>query len=189
MKEKTTCEREFDFSLVIDGVEELTDEVMDAFFKAGCDDATFTVRYGRVFAEFSRSALSFKDSVLSAICDIKKAGIGATVARVNDCELVTQSEIARRIERSRQQVSQYISGERGPGGFPAPICHLTDRAPLWQWCAVSFWLLENNMIKADAMWDAWIMEAINLTLDTQRQEALNPQLFAEIRKKLVTTCT
>ena len=63
------CEREFDFALVIDCVPELTPAVEDAFFEAGCDDATLSIRYGRLYAEFSRSAPALKDAILSAIRD------------------------------------------------------------------------------------------------------------------------
>jgi hypothetical protein len=100
MSEKN-CKREFDFALVIEGVGELTPAVGDALFEAGCDDATFSIRYGRLYAEFSREADSFKDALFSAMRDIKKANVGAEVLRIDECDLVTPAEIARRIDRSR----------------------------------------------------------------------------------------
>ena len=45
---KTTCEREFDFALILSTPTELTDDVADALFAAGCDDATPSFCYGRV---------------------------------------------------------------------------------------------------------------------------------------------
>jgi len=176
----TNCPREFDFALAISGVPDLTEEVQNALFEAGCDDATFSVQYGCLYAEFSRSADTFQEAILSAIRDITKANIGATVICVDECNLVTQAEIARRIKRSRQLVSQYISGERGPGNFPPPECHLKDDAPLWAWCAVSYWLAQNNIIRREESWNAEVVAAINNFLEAARQHERNPNLAKEI---------
>ena len=137
MNDRQNCEREHDFALILTGVHELTSEVENALFETGCDDATLSVQYGFIYMEFSRMAESLKDAILSAIRDVRKAKIGADVWRVDECNLVTPAEIARRIGRSRQLIHQYMTGKRGPGGFPAPECNLTDGAPLWAWCAVS----------------------------------------------------
>ncbi len=175
---------EYDFSLVIDGVSELTTEVENALFEAGCDDATFSIQYGHLYAEFSRVAGSLKDAILSAIKDLRRAGVGAAVICVDECNLVTQSDIARRIGRSRQMVSQYISGQRGPGNFPAPECHLSENAPLWTWCTVSHWLAENDIIRREENWNAEVVAAINNSLEAARQQKRNPELVREIAKRV-----
>ena len=71
----------------------------------------------------------------NSLRDVHKAGIGGAKCCVDRCNLVTASDIARRIQRSRQLVHQYMTGQRDPGRFPPPECHLTDHAPLWRWCA------------------------------------------------------
>jgi hypothetical protein len=180
MSDQADCRREFDFSLVLSGVHELTTEVEDALFEAGCDDATLSVRYGNLCLEFSRAANSFLEAILSAIQDVRKANIGADVARVDECDLVTPAEIARRIGRSRQLVHQYMTGQRGPGRFPAPDCNLTDGAPLWAWCAVSYWLCENDMIRPEELRHAEIVAAINNVLQRESQRERNPALVEEI---------
>ena len=101
-KPRTECEREHDFALVLSGMTELTPEVQDALFEAGCDDATISVRAGRVYLTFSRNSRSLKDAILTAIQDVKNARVGADVLRVDVCNLVTQADIARKIGRSRQ---------------------------------------------------------------------------------------
>ena len=98
---------------------------------------------------FSRNAASLKDAILSAIRDVQNANIGALVLRVDTCNVVTQADIARKIGRTRQLVHQYITGQRGPGGFPAPVCNITDGVPLWFWCEVAYWLRQNDMISHD----------------------------------------
>src|SRR5438445_11796888 len=102
------------FTLLLTGIDDLTDEVANALFEAGCDDATPSMRNGVVRLGFDREAKTLKDALLTAIRDVKKSGVGAEVSRIDVDGLVTQSGIARRIRRSRQVVSQYITGQRGP---------------------------------------------------------------------------
>ncbi|MCC6230528.1 MAG: hypothetical protein IT432_15045 [Phycisphaerales bacterium] len=178
------CPREFDFALIVGGVSELTPALMDAMYAAGCDDATLSIQYGLLYMEFSRSAMSLKDAILSAIRDVQKSGTSAKVLRVDECNLVTQSDIARRINRTRQLVHQYISGERGPGGFPPPECHLSDRAPLWPWCAVSYWLVQNNLLRPEEGWNANVVYAINECLEAAHQPEEFGKLMEDIAKEL-----
>ena len=182
--EKQSCLTEHDFALVIDGVPELTTEVENALFEAGCDDATFGIQYGHLYAEFSRMAPSFQGAILSAIQDIRKANIGADVVQVDACDIVSQAEIARRIGRSRQLVFQYVTGDRGPGNFPPPVCNLGDGSPLWQWCAVSYWLAQNNLIRKEEVWNAEVVSGINNWLDMARRQKRNPNLVKEIDKAM-----
>jgi hypothetical protein len=180
-------EREYDFALILNGVPELTTKIEDALFEAGCDDATISFQYSSLYLQFSRTAASLKDAILSAIRDVRKATIGATVLRVDECDLVTPTEIARRIGRSRQLVHQYVTGKRGPGGFPPPECNLTEGAPLWTWCAVSYWLSQNDMIRSEELQNAEVVAAINTALEGVRQRARNPDLFEEVARSIVQT--
>jgi hypothetical protein len=168
---QTNCDHEYDFALIVAGVPEITDAVADALYNAGCDDATLSIQHGLLYVEFSRLAASIHDAVISAIRDVLRAGIGASVLRVDECNFVTAADIARKIGRSRQLVHQYMTGERGPGSFPPPECHLSARAPLWAWCAVSQWLADNNLIRPEASRNAAVVEAINSTLERQRLPA------------------
>ena len=177
------CRREYDFALVLQGFD-LSDDVMNRLFDAKCDDATFSVRYGRVFAEFSREAESYSAALLGAIRDVRAAGVGAVVLRVNTCDLVTAAEIARRIDRSRELISQYISGDRGPGGFPPPECFLADDKPLWTWCAVSHWLAENQLIRPEEYGEAQFVSVVNDWLSSQRSRQENPELVSNIEAAL-----
>ncbi len=183
---KATSDREYDFALILGGVADLTSPVEDSLFNVGCDDATLSMQYGLLYLEFSRSANSLSEAIISAIHDVRKANIGAEVLRVDECNLVTASEIARRIGRSRQLIHQYMSGQRGPGGFPPPECHLTDHAPLWDWCAVSYWLVQNNLLRQEEGRNAEVVQAINHWLESTRQRQRFPQLVDEITRGLQT---
>jgi hypothetical protein len=174
--------REHDFTLVLTGIKDLTEEVESALYEAGCNDALLSIRCGRPFLTFSREAKTLKDALLSAIGDVRKANIGADVLRVDNCTLVTQSVIAQRIRRTRQLVHQYVTGERGPGAFPPPVCNVSgeDGSPLWYWCDVAAWLYENNMISEEAMCEAQAVSLINDVLKLSHQRTAHPKLIEEV---------
>jgi predicted DNA-binding transcriptional regulator AlpA len=128
---------EYEFSLVISGSLE-DEEILDALFEAGCDDATCGQVDGVGYADFVRDAPSFGEAVRSAIEQVESVP-GLRVARVEPDDLVTMSEIADRLGRTRESVRLLISGERGPGGFPPPVSHLKARSRLWRWSEVASW--------------------------------------------------
>ncbi len=173
-------EYEHDFTLMLTGIDDLTSEVENALLAAGCDDGTIAMRSGRPLITFSRRAASMKDAILSAIENVRKAGIGADVLRVDYCNLVTQADIARKIDRSRQLVHQYMTGERGPGRFPPPACGITDDMPLWNWCEVAYWLWQNNLVREEVLRDAEEVELINNVLELTRRKADKPELTREV---------
>lgn len=181
---KSRKKQEYDFALIAGGVNELSPAVEDALHEAGCDDATVGMRHGRLYLEFSRAATSFKQAILSAIRDVRRADIGAKVLRVDACPLVSASQVARRTGRSRQQIYQYINGRRGPGGFPPPEYHLNGQPPLWSWSAVSQWLASNDLIRAEEGLNARVVAAINNRLDADRQREQSPELVEEIGRAL-----
>ncbi len=185
MKKETEKNTEYDFALLVAGVLELSSKVADAFFEAGCDDATLSLQHGTLHVEFSRSAPSLADAILSAIRDIRKTGIGAVVLRVDACNLVTPAEIARRIGRTRQSVFQYITGVRGPGGFPPPEYHLAKGTPLWSWTLVSEWLAANNIIRPEESRHAEVISVINNWLESARQRERDPKLVKQVERQLV----
>lgn len=171
---------EFDFTLILSGITDFTDEQVDAFYSAGCDDATVAQRGGRVYMTFSREADSMVGAIISAIEDIQKADIGASVLRVDTCNLVTQAEVARRLDRSRQNMEQYVSGKRGPGGFPAPACNITEGQPLFYWFEVAYWAYQNNILSESANREAQEIAILNNILELEHQKVIEPEATARM---------
>ncbi|MFT9635650.1 hypothetical protein ACM0CO_25225 [Mycobacteroides abscessus subsp. abscessus] len=60
-----------------------------------------------------------------------------------DYDLVNTSDIADRINCSRQAIRQYIQGTRGPGGFPARFGH-AGHSDIWDWGSVNTWFRDFN---------------------------------------------
>ena len=131
---------EWTFRLIIAGVE-LVDADVDALFEAGCDDATFAKeRDGSVIGLFDRAAGTPETAVLSAVVDVESAGIDARVVRVViEDDWLTAAEVAERVGRTRQSLGQLVRGDRGPGGFPAPVARQGLPNPLWSWIEVAAW--------------------------------------------------
>lgn len=127
---------EYEFTLVFNGG--LDETAVNAFFEAGCDDATVGEVDGVGYADFIREAPSLGDALRSALEQVESVP-GVRVARVEPDDLVTMSEIAQRLGRSRESVRLLIAGERGPGGFPPPVSHLKARTRLWRWSEVAAW--------------------------------------------------
>lgn len=125
---------EYEFELVMEGRQELTDELADALFEAGCDDGTPATINSVLRVGFTREAPSFEEAVLSAVRNVESAGFGLRTARIEPSDLVGISEIARRLGRSRESARKYAIGERGPGRFPAAVGE-----GIWRWADVAEW--------------------------------------------------
>jgi len=133
----TSRTQEYAFTLIIEGPVD-DGVVLDELFEAGCDDATFGMVDGVGFADFRRTAASFLHATSTAIRDVDSVP-GVLVARIESEDLVTMSEIARRLKRSRESVRLFKTDSRGPGGFPPPVARVRARSPLWRWVDVAEW--------------------------------------------------
>lgn len=147
MPKKLKNKKSHAFIVVLGGTTEPTAELEDALFEAGCDDATLSFRNSVPFLEFDREEADFQSAVISAIRDISRAGQKLTVRTIEPADFVSQSEIARRSGISRESARQLFCGERGKGGFPAPISGITSSTLLWSWRDVSWWMYRHEKIK------------------------------------------
>jgi len=64
----------YEFTLVLKGPVELTDDVADRLFEAGCDDGTPGTCEGVFSVDFHRGAQSLEQAIRSAIGNVKAAG-------------------------------------------------------------------------------------------------------------------
>jgi len=164
MKAKT-----FEFTLILKNVDETTPHLEDSLYDAGCDDALIQYR-GVVYLDFDREASSLEEAVISAIKDVKSASILAEVASVAPENLVTEAEIAKRLNKSRQSVSLWIKGKRRKS-FPPPVMRLAEKSPLWSWSEVVKWLYDKKIIKDKKLVDeALFFVNINAALEEQDKQ-------------------
>ena len=70
----------YHFTLVLKGRLDLTEEIADLLYAAGCDDGTPGTYKGAFVIDFHREAGSLEEAIRSAIADVHSAG--CAVARV-----------------------------------------------------------------------------------------------------------
>jgi len=135
----------FQFTLILKNVDENTKDLEDSLFESGCNDALINFRNGAVYLEFDRESSSLEEAIISAIKDVQSASIIIDVSSVAPENLVTESEISKRLNVSRQSVSLWINKNRRTS-FPHPVMRLSEKSPLWKWNEITEWLYNNKII-------------------------------------------
>lgn len=64
----------FHFTIVLDGLDDIDDELSNRLFEAGCDDTLLHCCEGVVYLDFDREAASLAEAIGSAVRDITAAG-------------------------------------------------------------------------------------------------------------------
>ena len=64
----------YHFTVVLADLREISDDLAEALFEAGCDDGSPSSSEGIAAVGFDRRAESFEQAVRSAIADVQKAG-------------------------------------------------------------------------------------------------------------------
>ena len=84
------------------------------------------------------SALGPAAAVSRLVERVTKAVPPAVPVRV-DQDLVSVSDIAQRVGRTRESVRLLVDAKRGPGGFPPPVGVIGDGTRVWPWSVVLDW--------------------------------------------------
>jgi hypothetical protein len=124
-----------------DQIEALGDVLTAA---AGIDASVQADHRGGVVS-FSREADTALHAVISAVEDIRAAGMTVTGAME---DLVVPEDIAERAKVTAAAVRYWILGQRGPGGFPPPRVR-QPRNSLYSWAEVSAWLAAAKLGEVD----------------------------------------
>ena len=61
----------YEFTLILKGVSELTEEIADELFEAGCDDGSPGICNGVFSIHFHRMANSLEEAIYSAMANVK----------------------------------------------------------------------------------------------------------------------
>ena len=73
----------YEFTLVLKGFRELTEQIADDLFDAGCDDGTPGICNGVFSIDFHREADSLEIALQSAIANVKSAGYEVERVEIN----------------------------------------------------------------------------------------------------------
>jgi len=131
---------EYEFHFVVDGIEVGDDEavgtVHDTF------DGVLTRHRGRHFLDVSESGANAIDAAHRIVVRLRKSLPDLRLLRT-DPDLVGVSDIAERVDRTRQNVQQWVNGERRQDKRPFPDPEgIAGRSPVWRWGDVNAWLAQ-----------------------------------------------
>ena len=140
--------QQHEFTLVLGGVDDLSEGLDDQLYNAGCDDALINFRNGTVYIDFNREDASIEEAVITAIKQIESIPARARVISILPDDFVSESEIARRLNQNKQTVSLWVKRERRQKlPFPNPILKLSEKSPLWRWHEVINWLHQQELLQ------------------------------------------
>ena len=122
-----------------------TEVLADRLTACGGIDATVQAGHRGGTVMFSREADDAIQAIVSAIEDVEAVGMTATGVTE---DRVTVEDIAERAGVTVTAVRYWISGGRGPGGFPEPKVPRT-RGSLYSWAEVSAWLSRGRLGHVD----------------------------------------
>ncbi len=73
----------YEFTLILKGARELTEEIADKLYDAGCDDGTPGTCNGVFSIDFHREADTLESALRSAIAQVKSAGYEVERVEIN----------------------------------------------------------------------------------------------------------
>jgi hypothetical protein len=133
----------YEFTLVLD--REPSQAELETLAAAGLDPIGAEGPHPAL-AHLAIDAGTLPAAIITAVRHIESLGIA--VIGVQSADLVSLRDIATRTGRSYESVRKLAHGQRGPGGFPAPLS--TGQWALYSWAEVSAWLARHYPATAAA---------------------------------------
>lgn len=133
----------------------------DASLMGPDDDGSFLL-------EFDRHSSNLPDALARALNELLSALPEATVLRVDEYDLATMADIARRAGRTPESVRLLVNGRRGPGGFPPAAGHLDGRTKVWRWADVAEWFEHALVQLLPDTTESAFLQAFNDALEIRR---------------------
>lgn len=81
------------FTLLLKDVEEMTIDLSNRLFEAGCGDSNPSSSRGRSKVSFHREAMTLQEAIRSAVSDVRKAGVEVDRVEIESDEL-DEAELA-----------------------------------------------------------------------------------------------
>ncbi len=161
---------------------QLYDRIDDASLRGPDADGSFLL-------EFDRRASTLSRALTSAVRELLKVLPGAEILRVEEDDLATMADIAKRSRRTPESVRLLVNGRRGPGGFPPAAGRVDARTRVWRWSEVGDWFVEAlgeplagtaDSAFIQAFNDALELRRLSSRLGTQQRRAVADVLPAEL---------
>ncbi|PWG11198.1 hypothetical protein DF268_22945 [Streptomyces sp. V2] len=129
---------EYEFQFVVDGIDVDDEAAVDVVHEKF--DGLLTRHRDRHLLDVAETGASTIDAAHRIVVRLRKTLPGLRLLRI-DPDLVGVSDIAERVGNTRQNVQQWVNGERRAGSepFPAPE-GVAGRSAVWRWGDVNAWL-------------------------------------------------
>ena len=160
------------------------DRIDDASLMGPSEDGSFLL-------EFDRRSSSLPLALTAAVKELVGVLPGAQVLRVEDDDLATMADIAKRAGRTAESVRLLVNGKRGPGRFPPAAGRLDARTRVWRWSDVGEWFAETlgqplpqteHSAFLQAFNDALELRRLTGKLGSQQRRAVADALPAELAR-------
>lgn len=102
-----------------------------------------------------QEATTLPAAIVSAVHAIESVGLAVVGLKSDD--LVSVKEIAARLSRTYESVRLLAGGQRGPGGFPAPLSD--GQWALHSWAEVAGWFATHYGTAGPTAWDREVAAA------------------------------
>jgi hypothetical protein len=139
----------------------LYERLDDASLMGPDDDGTFLL-------EFDRRASSLSDALVTVLGELTGVLPEATVLRVEEHDLATMADVAKRSGRTPESIRLLVNGRRGPGGFPPAAGRLDARTKIWRWADVAQWFEKALDEPLPGTSDSAFLQAFNDALEIRR---------------------
>jgi hypothetical protein len=143
---------------------DLYDRIDEASLEGPDEDGSFLY-------EFDRVAPSLPDALATALHEVTSVLPEATVLRVDEYDLATMADIAKRSGRTPESIRLLVNGKRGPGGFPPAAGRLDARTKIWRWADVAKWFEATLGEPLPDTSDSAFLQAFNDALEIRRLTA------------------
>jgi hypothetical protein len=135
--------------------------IADASLMGPDDDGSFLL-------EFDRQATSLPHALVAALEELLRALPDATVLRVEEDDLATMADLAKRSGRTPESIRLLVAGRRGPGGFPPAAGRLDARTRVWRWADAAQWFEETLGQPLPNTSESAFLQAFNDALEIRR---------------------
>jgi hypothetical protein len=139
----------------------LYERIDDASLMGPDDDGSFLL-------EFDRRSTSLARALVAALEELLRTLPDATVLRVEEDDLATMADLAKRSGRTPESVRLLVNGRRGPGGFPPAAGRLGARTKVWRWADVAQWFEEALGQPLPGTSDSAFLQTFNDALEIRR---------------------
>jgi hypothetical protein len=123
---------------------------------------------GSFLLEFDRKASGLPHALTSATKELLNVLPDAEILRIEEDDLATMTDIAKRAGRTPESIRLLVNGRRGPGGFPPAAGRLDARTRVWRWSDVGEWFANALVAPLPDTEDSAFLLAFNDALELRR---------------------